>query len=88
MAAGSTAAAAAAAPLPRGDIGGVASGGGAAGTAIAISGTSAAELTGGIGADFVLESSALPQWIRQVDRRQWLSRIRIWSIYRCSPHRA
>ncbi|MGB1773462.1 MAG: hypothetical protein ACPHJ0_03265, partial [Arenicellales bacterium] len=34
--------------------------------------------------DFVLESSALPQWLRQVDRRQWLSKVRIWSIYRCS----
>ncbi len=33
---------------------------------------------------FVLESSALPQWLRQVDRRQWLSKVRIWSIYRCS----
>jgi len=38
--------------------------------------------------DLVLESSALPQWLRQVDRWQWLSRIRIWSIYRCFPHRA
>ncbi len=34
--------------------------------------------------DFALESSALPQWLRQVDRRQWLSKVRIWSIYRCS----
>ena len=34
--------------------------------------------------DFVLESSALPRWLRQVDWRQWLSKVRIWSIYRCS----
>ena len=34
--------------------------------------------------DFALESSALPQWLRRVDRRQWLSKVRIWSIYRCS----
>ena len=34
--------------------------------------------------DFVLESSALPQWLRQVDRRQWLAKVRLWSIYRCN----
>jgi len=34
--------------------------------------------------DFALESSALPQWLRWVDRRQWLSKVRIWSIYRCN----
>ncbi len=33
--------------------------------------------------DSVLESSALPQWLRQIDRRQWLSKLRIWSMYRC-----
>jgi len=34
-------------------------------------------------ADLTLEASALPKWIRQIDRQQWLSRLRIWSIYRC-----
>jgi hypothetical protein len=36
-------------------------------------------------ADLTLEASALPKWIRQIDRQQWLSRLRIWSVYRCSP---
>ena len=33
--------------------------------------------------DLTLEASALPKWIRQIDRQQWFSQLRIWSIYRC-----
>ena len=34
-------------------------------------------------ANFILEASALPKWVRQIDRQRWFSWLRIWSIYRC-----
>ena len=37
-------------------------------------------------ADLTLEASALPKWIRQIDRQQWFSQLRIWSVYRCRPY--
>ncbi len=36
-------------------------------------------------ADFTLEASALPRWVRRIDRPRWLSNLRIWSVYRCTP---
>ena len=35
-------------------------------------------------ADFTLQASALPNWIRRIDRQRWLSELRIWSVYRCT----
>lgn len=35
-------------------------------------------------ADFKLQASALPNWIRRIDRQRWLSELRIWSVYRCT----
>jgi len=35
-------------------------------------------------AAFTLEASALPKWVRRIDRQRWFSGLRIWSIYHCS----
>ena len=37
-------------------------------------------------ADFTLEASALPKWVRWIDRQRWFSHLRIWSVYRCNPY--
>ncbi len=38
--------------------------------------------------DMTLEVSALPGWLRMLDWGQWLSRVDIWSVYRCGAHEA
>jgi hypothetical protein len=33
-------------------------------------------------------ASALPGWLRMLDWGQWLSRVDIWSVYRCAGREA
>ena len=38
--------------------------------------------------DMTLVASALPGWLRMLDWGQWLSRVDIWSVYRCAGREA